>query len=46
MKKIFTPLLVVSALALSTALNGQTKKTVTDYLGLPGPIAFDSKTYA
>lgn len=45
MKKTLASLLVVSALALSTVLSGQTKKTVTDYLGLPGPIIFDSKTY-
>ena len=45
MKKTLSSLLVVSALALSTSLSGQTKKTVTDYLGLPGPVVFDSKTY-
>lgn len=45
MKKTLASLLVVAALALSTALSGQTKKTVMDYLGLPGPVVFDNKTY-
>ncbi|HKO80256.1 MAG TPA: hypothetical protein VJU78_07680 [Chitinophagaceae bacterium] len=45
MKKTLASLLAVSALALSMALSGQTKKTVTDYLGLPGPIVFDGKAY-
>ena len=45
MKKIVTSLLVVAALGSSTVLNGQPKKTVIDYLGLPGPVVFDNKTY-
>lgn len=45
MKKILTSLLVLPALVLSTVVAGQTKKTVIDYLGLPGPVAFDRKTY-
>ncbi len=45
MKKTLAFLLVLPALVLSTAVNGQTKKTVIDYLGLPGPVVFDSKTY-
>ena len=37
--------LLAASLFLSIYSYGQTKKAVIDYLGLPGPIDFDSKSY-
>ena len=40
-----TGFLFLTAMILSFASYGQSKKTVIDYLSLPGPIVFDSKSY-
>jgi hypothetical protein len=45
MKKIIISLVVLAALILPTTAIGQKKTAITDYLGLPGPILFDSKSY-
>lgn len=38
-------MILLIAVILSSSSYGQTKKAVTDYLNLPGPVAFDSKSY-
>ena len=38
-------IILLAVVIYSFSSYGQTKKAVVDYLNLPGPIAFDSKSY-